>query len=75
MDKLESVLILVALVSLWPRLTPYGGLWWYWVWLVVVLGLMVWVARRRIARTRSAVDEAKRKRDGAERGGRPPFLQ
>jgi cytochrome c-type biogenesis protein CcmH/NrfF len=74
-DKLESVLILVALVSLWPLLTRYGALWWYRVWLVVVLGLMVWVARRRIARTHAAVEEAKRKREEAQRGRRPPFLQ
>jgi len=72
-DKLESGLILVALVSLWPLLTGYGALW-YRIWLVVVLGIMVWVARRRIIRIRAAVEEAKRKRDEAQRTRRPPFL-
>lgn len=73
MDKLESALILVALVSLWPLLTGYGAFW-YRLWLVVVLGLMAWVARRRILRVRAAVDEQKRKRDEAQKNRRPPFL-
>ncbi|MFB3883315.1 MAG: hypothetical protein ACE149_18770 [Armatimonadota bacterium] len=73
MQIFESALIVLALVSLWPLLWEYKPLW-YRVWLVAMLGAMVWLASRRIARTRSAVEEAKRKRDEMERGGRPPFL-
>ena len=74
LERLETVLILVALVSLWPLLLEYGALW-YRLWLVVMLGAMVWVAARRIGRTREAAEEAKRKRDEMEKGGRPPVLR
>jgi hypothetical protein len=73
LEKLESVLILAALVSLWPLLTDYRAPW-YRGWLIVVLALMVWVAVRRLGRTRAAAEEAKRKRDEMEKMRRPPFL-
>ena len=73
-ELVETVLIVVALVSLWPLLLEYKAAW-YQVWLVAMLGAMVWVAARRIGRTRQAAEEAKRKRDEMERGGRPPFLR
>ncbi|MBN1459699.1 MAG: hypothetical protein JXA57_09175 [Armatimonadetes bacterium] len=74
LEKLETVLILVALVSLWPLLIEYRALW-YRGWLIVVLAMMVWVAIRRLGRTRAAAEEAKRKRDEMEKmQGRPPFL-
>ena len=74
MQKIETALILVALGSLWPLILGYGA-WWYRGWLVVVLGVMVWVAARRLARIRAASDEAKRIRDETEKGRRPPFLR
>ncbi len=72
MQALESVLILVALFSLMPLLLGFSP-WWYHVWLVLVLGGMVWVAVRRLRRTREAAEEAKRKRD-AGGGRRPPWM-
>ena len=77
---IESALIVLALASLWPLLWRYHSQWeWarvslvlYRVWLVLMLGVMVWVASRRVARVRAAADEAKRNRDERERGGRPP---
>ena len=74
LERVETVLIMVALVSLWPLLLEYKAAW-YQVWLVGMLGAMVWVAARRIGRTREAAEEAKRKRDEMEKGGRPPFLR
>ncbi len=73
MQKVEAALIIIALVSLWPYIVGYRPLW-YQVWLGVVLGLMLWVAMRRLSRVRAASDEAKRKRDEMERGGRRPSL-
>jgi len=73
MQIIESVLIVVALVSLWPMLWDYRPMW-YRVWLVLMLGAMAWVAQRRLARVRAAADEEKRLRDEMEKGGRPPFL-
>lgn len=70
---LESALIIVALVSLWPLVAGYDTFW-YRAWLVVVLGLMVWVATRRLRRIRAASDEAKRIRNELEKGRRPPKL-
>jgi hypothetical protein len=71
----ESALIIVALVSLWPMLLGYERTWWYRVWLVLMLGAMVWVASRRLARTRAAAAESKRLRDETEKTGRPPVLK
>lgn len=80
---IESALVVIALVSLWPLLWRYYRPEWEWdrvwlalyrVWLVLMLGAMAWVASRRMARIRAAADEAKRIRDEMERGGRPPFL-
>ena len=73
-EKIEAILILVALVSLWPILLNYHATW-YRVWLFVVLGFMVWMTIRRLGRIRAAADEAKRKRDEMERGRRPPLLK
>jgi hypothetical protein len=73
MQLLEPALIIIALVSLWPMLRDYKPMW-YRVWLVLVLGAMIWVAQRRLARTRAAADEAKRIRDEMAKGGRPPYL-
>jgi|GEM_PF-1711043 len=74
LERIESVLIVIALVSLWPIVIGYSELW-YRLWLVVVLGLMSWVAIRRVGRVREAAEEAKRKRDEMEKSGRPPFLK
>jgi hypothetical protein len=70
----ESVLIVVALISLWPLLAGYRPPW-YRIWLLLMLAAMAWVAVRRLRRVRAAAEEAKRKRDEAERSGRPPWLQ
>jgi len=70
-EIIESVLIALALASLWPVLLGYRALW-YKVWLLAVLAAMAWVARRRLRRIRAAADEAKRKRDEAQRSRRPP---
>jgi len=74
LEQVETILIVVALVSLWPLLAEYKALW-YRLWLVAMLGAMAWVAMRRLGRTREAAAEAKRKRDEMERGGRPPLLR
>ena len=63
-------MIVVALVSLWPVLLGYRALW-YSFWLILMLSVMAWVAVRRLRRIRSAAEEAKRKREEAERSGRP----
>jgi fatty acid desaturase len=73
LESVETVLIVVALVSLWPLLFGFNAVW-YWVWLTAVLAAMVWVAVRRFRRIREAAEEAKRKRDEMEKSGRPPFL-
>jgi hypothetical protein len=73
MYYLESALILIAVVSLWPLITGTDSFL-YRVWLVIILGLMVWVAQRRLARIRAASDEAKRMRDEMEKTRRPPKL-
>lgn len=70
---IEAGLIVLALVSLWPVLLGYRALW-YSAWLGVMLAVMIWVAVRQLRRIRAAINEAKRKRDEAEKSGRPPFL-
>jgi hypothetical protein len=72
-EIIESALIVVALVSLWPMLAGHRSVS-YSVWLLICLALMGWVAVRRLRRIREAAEEAKRRRDEAERSGRPPFL-
>ena len=77
MAAFEAVLIIVALLSLWPVILGYewaGAAWYKFGWLVLVLAAMAWVTHRRLARIRSAAAEAKRKRELAERSGRPPWL-
>lgn len=66
MQVIESILILVALASLWPYIVGYREPW-YTVWMLAMLGVMVWVATRRLARIRSAAAEAKEKHNEAER--------
>jgi fatty acid desaturase len=73
LESIETVLIVVALVSLWPLLFRFNAAW-YWVWLTAVLAAMVWVTVRRLRRIREAAEEAKRKRDEMAKSGRPPFL-
>jgi membrane protein implicated in regulation of membrane protease activity len=73
LESVETVLIVVALVSLWPLLLRFSAPW-YQLWLAAVLGAMVWVAVRRFRRIREAAEEAKRKRDEIEKPGPPPFL-
>jgi hypothetical protein len=73
LESIETVLIVVALVSLWPLLFGFNAAW-YWVWLTAVLAAMVWVTVRRLRRIREAAEEAKRKRDEMAKSGRPPFL-
>ena len=69
----ESVLIVLALASLWLFVIEQRSLWHNLVWLLM-LAAMAWVAVRRLRRIRAATDEAKRIRDEAERGGPPPSL-
>jgi ABC-type transport system involved in Fe-S cluster assembly fused permease/ATPase subunit len=74
---IETIVIMAALVSLWPLILGYewaGAGWYRSGALVVVLLALVWVTARRLSRIRSAAEEAKRKRDEAERSGRPPWL-
>ena len=71
MHLLESALILVALASLWPLLLGHDSAW-YRLWLLAVLGMMVWVAQRRLRRVRAAAAEAKRRRDETGGPGGPP---
>jgi len=69
----ESALIVMALLSLWPVILGHRSAL-YSLWLIVVLGAMVWLAVRRFRRIRAAAEEAKRNRDEAEQSGRPPWL-
>lgn len=74
---LETLVIIVALCSLWPIILGYQwaqAAWYKLGLLAVVLAAMVWVTSRRISRIRAAAAEARRKRDEAERSGRPPWL-
>ena len=73
MEIAESVLIVLALASLWLFVIEQRSLWHNLVWLLM-LAAMAWVAVRRLRRIRAATDEAKRIRDEAERGARPPSL-
>ena len=70
MQIIESILILVALASLWPYIIGYREPW-YTGWMIAMLGVMVWVARRRVGRIRSAAAEAREKHDAATRLGGP----
>ena len=58
-EKLEWVLIFGALLSLWPRILGYREVW-YQLSLLVVLAVMVWVARRRLARVRQGAQRDSR---------------
>jgi hypothetical protein len=73
-EIIESALIVLALVSLWPLLVGHRSTA-YSMWLLIMLATMVGVAVRKLRRIREAIDEAKRKRDESQRSGRPPFLQ
>ena len=70
MQIIESILILLALASLWPYIIGYREPW-YMGWMLAMLGVMVWVATRRLARIRSAAAEAQEKHDAATRTGDP----
>ncbi len=72
-EVIESAAILAALASLWPLIAGHRSNW-YRVWLLAVLVGMVWLAVRRIRRVAAAARHAERRRDEAERRGRPPFL-
>ena len=72
-DRLESVLIVIALGSLWPVILGYHAVW-YRFWIFAVLGMMGWVALRRLRRIRAAAEEAKRRRDEAKASSKPPWL-
>jgi hypothetical protein len=72
---IETILIVAALVSLWPLILGYqwaSTIWYKFGLLTVVLAAMVWVTLRRLGRIRSAAAEAKRKHEAAQRSGRPP---
>ncbi len=58
-EKLEWVLIFLAMASLWPRILGYRELW-YQLSLLGVLAVMVWVARRRLARVRQGTPRESR---------------
>jgi len=51
---IEWILILFALLSLWPWMLGYGDTWWSRALLIAALVAMVWVAVRRINRIRRA---------------------
>jgi len=72
-EIIESALIVVALLSLWPVILGHRSLL-YSLWLISMLGAMVWLAVRRLRRIRAAADEAKRIRDETEKPQRPPSL-
>lgn len=77
MQTIEAIVILTALASLWPLIVGYAWAateWYKLGYLGVILIAMIWVTRRRMARIRAAADEAKRKRDAAEKSGRPPWM-
>ena len=77
MRIIETVVILVALLSIWPLIIGYewaGSPWYRFGCMAVVLIGMVWVTARRMTRIRGAADEAKRKRDESARSGRPPWM-
>lgn len=77
MQTIEAIVILIALASLWPLIVGYQWAateWYKFGYLSVILVVMIWVTRRRMARIRAAAGEAKRKRDAAEKSGRPPWL-
>ena len=57
---------MLAVFSLWPWIAGYRT-WPYRIALLVVLGLMGWVARNRLARTRKAADASARDRDRFQR--------
>jgi hypothetical protein len=48
---LEWIIIAIALLSLWPVIIGYSLLW-YKLYLLVVLGALIWVTRNRLARIR-----------------------
>ena len=75
MKPVESILIVVALLSLLPMIRGYHIYWWYQAWLAVVLVALIWVTRRQLQRTREAAEESTRKREAGERGGRPPTMK
>jgi fatty acid desaturase len=74
---IETIIILVALLSMWPLIIGYewaASPWYKFGYLAVVLIGMIWVTVRRMTRVRAAADEAKRKRDESARTGRPPWV-
>ena len=67
---LEWIIIVIALLSLWPVILGHNSLW-YSIYLFVVMLALVWVTRNRVVRTREAAREAKLKRgDAAEKSPR-----
>jgi len=76
MQTVETMVIVVALLSFWPLIIGYpwaAQAWYKFGCLGLVLLAMTWVTVRRLRRIRAASEEAKRKRDEAARGGRPPW--
>ncbi len=57
---LEWAVIVLALFSLWPVWMGYQALW-YRGYLVVIMLILFWVARNRLARIRQAAAEAQRR--------------
>jgi hypothetical protein len=51
LELLEWIVIIIALVSLWPVVIGYSPIW-YKLYLVVVLGALIWVTRNRLHRIR-----------------------
>lgn len=77
MRVIETIVIVVGLASLWPIILGWGWAetaWYRLAWLPLVLAGLVWVTVRRLGRIRAAAEEAKQKRDAAERSSRPPWL-
>jgi len=70
---LEWAIIFVALVSLWPVVMGYHATW-YRVYLVVIMVALLWVTRNRLARTRQAAAEARRRHDEITGRGSRPML-
>ena len=71
---IEWIIILLALVSLWPVIIGDQPGWYYGI-LVAVLLALIWVTRNRVLRTQKAAQEAREKHDEATKHLRRPPLE
>lgn len=74
---IETVVILVALASLWPLILGYewsGSPWYKFGYLALLLVALLWVTSRRLRRIRQAASQARQRREETQKGRRPPWL-